>query len=154
MKNADVRRAIEERRAELLNKMELSTEAVLREVARVCFFDIGKCYDAKGKIKPIHNMDDDTRRALAGIKDGEIQSFNKNQALRNAMHHLNLLPSRSSVSVSATAQSAAAAEVSQTQPEQRSKLEIARRVAFLLAEGAAEAEKGATPTKPRQSQAA
>lgn len=129
-----VQTEIVRRRKELMDESGLNTDTVLRELGRVCFMDIGKCFDEAGKLKPLHDIDVDTRRALASFKDGEIRAFSKPEALRAAMQHLGLIQ-RGSINVNAQAASVAAAEVKTVDPGQRSMLEIARRIAFTLSMG-------------------
>jgi phage terminase small subunit len=50
-----------------LGKARLSTERVLRELARAIFADPRKLYDEKGRLKPIHSLDDDTAAAVASL---------------------------------------------------------------------------------------
>lgn len=132
---------IARRRAALLTKYEINSEDVMRELARIAYFDAGKCYDEHGKPLPIHSIPEDTRRALAGIKDGEIKAFSKPDALRSAMQHLGLIKRQQ---INVNAQSVAAASVQTMEPEKRTDLEVARRIAYVLHLGA-EAAKTAPP---------
>jgi phage terminase small subunit len=58
--------AVQAQRARLVEKMELTSERVLREVARLAFFDPRKLLDSKGNPLPIE--DDDTAAAVAGVE--------------------------------------------------------------------------------------
>lgn len=138
-----VKAELAKRRKALASKFELTPELVLREVARIAYFDASKCFNKDGSIKNIHKIDEDTRRAISQVKDGEIKPFDKNNALGRSMQYLGLLP-RAGISMKAQ-MSMAAAEVKTTEPEeQRSMLEVARRVAFVLTMGAEIA--GTVPT--------
>lgn len=149
-----VKAELEKRRKALAAKFELTPERVLRETARIAYFDMAGCYNKNGTLKPIHKMDEDTRRAISAVKEGEYKAFDKNTALRGAMQYLGLLP-RAGLSMKAQ-MSVAAAEVSTTiQPEKHSMLEIARRVAFVLTMGVELAETQAKgPAQPQESQPA
>jgi phage terminase small subunit len=68
LKDVKVQAAIKERRDALLSKLELTTEAVLRSLAQAVFFDPRKLYRADGSLKDVHEMDDDTAMALAGLE--------------------------------------------------------------------------------------
>lgn len=50
----------------------LSTERVLRELARAILADPRKLYDDKGRLKPIHSLDEDTAAAIASLDVDEI----------------------------------------------------------------------------------
>lgn len=67
LKDVRVLALIEQRRAALRSKMEITTERVLKERARLAFFDPRKLFDATGRPIPIHELDDDTAAALAGL---------------------------------------------------------------------------------------
>lgn len=145
--NVKVKAILAKRRAEVLNRFELTTDAVVRELARICYFDPGKCYDKKGELKSIHDIDEHTRRALAGVKDGEIKPFDKNAGLRTAFQYLRLLPTGQGKAQGA-AQSLAAAEAAQLGEERHSELEIARRIAFsLVLYGNVEVKEPAKPAR-------
>lgn len=137
LRNVKVQEKLNARRQELLDKFELNTDAVLRELARISYFDLGKCFDDKGAVKSISKIDDHTRRAIASYRaatetlPAEVTAFNKVAGLRTAMQHLRLLPHRG-ITLTGASQSMAAAEVSATEPEQKSVLEMGRRVAFAL----------------------
>lgn len=68
LKDVNVQAQIRERRAQLLNKLELTTEAVLRSLAQAVFFDPRKLYRPDGTLKAVHELDDDTAMALAGLE--------------------------------------------------------------------------------------
>lgn len=49
-------------------RTEITADRVLRELARIAFFDPRNLFDHNGKIKPVHEWDDDTAAVLAGIE--------------------------------------------------------------------------------------
>lgn len=65
---------IQRRQAEQAKKLDITAERVLFEYARLAFLDIRKAFDANGNLKPIHELDDDTAAAIAGM---EIESETK-----------------------------------------------------------------------------
>lgn len=96
---------IKSRRAELIEKMELTTERTLREIARLAYVDPRKFFHADGRPKDITELDDDTAAALAGMEvveewqgtgaDRQVVGVtkkyklaDKNSALEKAMKHL------------------------------------------------------------------
>jgi phage terminase small subunit len=50
-----------------LQKAKLSAERVLRELERAIFADPRKLYDERGRLKPIHLLDDDTAAIIASF---------------------------------------------------------------------------------------
>ena len=56
----------------LLEKSRLTSELVLRQLERIVFADVRKLYDEKGRLRPIHTLDDETAAALASIDVDEI----------------------------------------------------------------------------------
>lgn len=90
---------------ELLQKAaaanEVTVERVIREIARIGFFDIRKLVNPDGTPKPLHELDDDTAAAIAGLEVarvgndlvgvGEVLKFkiaDKNSALEKLGRHL------------------------------------------------------------------
>jgi len=67
-----------------LDGLEISQERVLNEMARVAFCDIRNLFDESGNLRPIHDLDDDTARAVASFEivavrgaDGETEYLKK-----------------------------------------------------------------------------
>lgn len=138
LRNAQIREAIEAKLTKTLAKLELTSERVLQEVARIAFFDPRKLFDAQGEPLSITELDDDTAGAIAGLEsatergkpdaDGNadmtyIRKYkiaDKNTALGNALKVLGLLREK--------------VEVTDTTPEEYRPEELVRRVAFILAE--------------------
>ena len=52
---------------ERAERIQLDADRVLQEIACVGLFDIRSLFTKRGKLKPIHTMDEATTRALAGI---------------------------------------------------------------------------------------
>ncbi len=105
LKDPNIQAQIANRRANLLEKMELTTERTLREIARLAYVDPRKFFHADGRPKEIAELDDDTAAALAGMEvteewagTGEDRKVvgltkkyklaDKNSALEKAMKHL------------------------------------------------------------------
>lgn len=64
----DVKARIEELMKEAAERNEITVDRTLEEIRRIAFFDVRKLFDEDGKIKPIHELDEETAAALAGIK--------------------------------------------------------------------------------------
>ena len=52
---------------EFLEKMELTQERIMRETARIAFFDARKMFHADGSPKSILELDDDTAACIVGL---------------------------------------------------------------------------------------
>jgi phage terminase small subunit len=63
-----IKAAIEAAKAERSRRNEITADRILQEMARLAFLDIGKAFDEGGNLKPLHEMDEDTRRAISGLE--------------------------------------------------------------------------------------
>lgn len=105
LKHPDVLALIEARTEKLAAKFELTTEAVLKNLAQAIYFDPRKLYRDDGSLKDITELDDDTAMALSGFEVSEekgsgddrgkvvgftkkVKWLDKNQARDQAMKHL------------------------------------------------------------------
>lgn len=108
LRNAKVKQALAKPIAKAAEKLELTAERVLLEVARVAFLDVRKLFDEHGQLRPINELDDDTAAALAGLDIDElfegrgknrkkigysrkVRTVSKMDALAKLMEHLNLV---------------------------------------------------------------
>lgn len=136
LKHVEVAARVAQLQQKVAEKFELNTERVLQELSRLAFFDIRKLVDNTGKPKALADLDDDTAAAIVGLdvvqfgnKDsgiGDVLKFklaDKKGALDLAMRHLGLLKDK----VEVTGKDGA--------PLDESPNQIARRVAFILAQG-------------------
>ena len=69
--NDNIQEYLKTKRAELGNKMEITQERVLKEMARIAFGDVRKLYDDNGSLKFIKNIDEDAASIIAGIETAE-----------------------------------------------------------------------------------
>lgn len=103
LKDVDVLTIIKQRRKVVIEKIELTTERTLREIARVAYSDPRKLFNADGTLKQIHELDDDAAATIASVDMEEIKEqgivigmtrkvkqWDKNAALEKAMKHLGL----------------------------------------------------------------
>ncbi len=67
LKKPEIRAAIDAGLAKLSGKIEITAERVLRERARLAFFDPRKLFDGDGRPIPIHLLDDDTAAVINGV---------------------------------------------------------------------------------------
>jgi hypothetical protein len=64
-----------------LKLADITVNRTVNEVARVAYVDPGNCFDEHGNLLPIHEWDEDTRRALAGF-DVELRIEGKGEDAR------------------------------------------------------------------------
>jgi phage terminase small subunit len=105
--NVSIRSQANEAVAKACEKVELTVERTLREVARLAFFDARKLLNEDGSPKQLSEIDDDTAASIAGVElleeyegsgenrklVGYVKKFkiaDKNAALEKAMKHLAL----------------------------------------------------------------
>ena len=62
-----VQSALSVRMKDREKRTEITQDKVLREFAKLAFFDPRKLFDADGKPLPIHQLDDDTAAVVAGL---------------------------------------------------------------------------------------
>lgn len=101
LKHVEVLTLIQQRRKIVIEKLELTTERTLLEIARVAYSDPRKFFNTDGTLKQIHELDDDTAATIASVDMDEIKAdgvvigltrkvkqWDKNAALEKAMKHL------------------------------------------------------------------
>lgn len=67
LSNVMVSATIAERTLKLANKLEITAERVLQELARMAFFDPRKLFDDDGRPVHLSQLDEDTARAIVGV---------------------------------------------------------------------------------------
>lgn len=103
LRKAEVQHAIQEAKKSRSERTEITQDRVLKELARIAFFDPRKMFDADGKPIHISALDDETAAAVAGLEVvtkgnadmglGEILKYkisDKNSALDKLCRHLGL----------------------------------------------------------------
>lgn len=102
-KDVVVQKIIAEARKKAAEKATLTVELTLREVARIAYFDPKNLYREDGTLKPVYELDEDTRAAVASMEFEEanaegktaatvkkVKLCSKDSALEKAMRHLGL----------------------------------------------------------------
>lgn len=107
LKHIEVKKAIAKAKKDRAERMAITQDRVLLELARIAYFDIRKTVDANGAPIAIQDLDPDTAAAIAGIEIIEqfeqvgeervligllkkYKVFDKNSAITNAMRHLGM----------------------------------------------------------------
>lgn len=99
----DIQEAIAEAQAARAERTQITQDMVLKEYARIAFFDPSRLFDEDGDPLPVHRVDEDTRRAIAGldvqemyeesVNTGRIKKYriaNKLGALDSVAKHLGM----------------------------------------------------------------
>jgi phage terminase small subunit len=72
LKKPEIQAALQAKIQKVEQKTDISIERVLKEYARLGFFDPRKLFNDDGSPKGIHELDDDTAAAIAGLDVMEI----------------------------------------------------------------------------------
>lgn len=72
LRNAQVQQAIQEALQARQQRTQVTADRVVQELARLAFFDIGKLVREDGTPLGLHEMDEDTRRAIAGLEVARV----------------------------------------------------------------------------------
>lgn len=111
LRKPQIKQAVAEAIARRSARVEVKQDDVLRELIRIFAADIGLAYDENGKLKKLHDMPEDIRRCIVGVKvkelfEGhgeereyigdlvEVKFADKVKAIEMAMKHLGLLVDR------------------------------------------------------------
>lgn len=98
LKKPEIQSAIQEAKINLQKRTEITQEMVIRETAKLAFFDVRKMFNQNGKPLDISNLDDDTAAALVGLdvqdiadKDGDYVGYVKKYKMADKVKALELL---------------------------------------------------------------
>lgn len=67
-----VQEEIQRRQAAIGERLEVTADRVVLELARIAFFDIRKLYDDRGRLRDPKDLDDNTARAISSIEAVEL----------------------------------------------------------------------------------
>jgi len=85
-------------RQKISEKTELTVDRVLLEYKRLALLDIRKAFDKEGNLKPIHEWDDDTAAAIAGVEAEDIyEGTGENRAITGRLHKVKLSDKRAAL---------------------------------------------------------
>lgn len=94
LKNTKVSACIQELQQKRQKRTDITADRVIKELARIAFFDIRNIFDDNGNLKSPHDLEDDTACAIASIKSrvekqgqdkedwAEIKEYKSNDKLR------------------------------------------------------------------------
>lgn len=68
LRNPKIKKIVDEKMQKNSDKTQSLKDRVIREMERLAFHDVRKIYDTEGKLKPIHELDDETAAAVAGVE--------------------------------------------------------------------------------------
>lgn len=102
--NPNIQAVIQRAKDKLAKKLEISTERVLKEYARLSFYNPKDFFDENGDLIPIHELSDDAAAAIQGIDivvnknsagkqvsvTKKIKLVTKHQPLESLSKHLGL----------------------------------------------------------------
>lgn len=66
--NKKIQSYIQERKKAAAGRVEIKIADVLKGLLRIANFDVRKLFDSKGKLIPVHKLDDETALAITGMK--------------------------------------------------------------------------------------
>lgn len=112
LRNPEVAREISERQARREERTQIKADTVLAELLRLARVDLAQAFNENGDLKPIHEIPEDVRRAIAGVeiealfegrgRDREqvgfvkkVRFWDKNRSLELLGKHLALFIDRS-----------------------------------------------------------
>ena len=72
MIRADVESYIQKAMDKRSKKIEITSDLILSELLRLAKVDVTQAFDEKGNLKPLHEIDEDVRRAISGIEVSEL----------------------------------------------------------------------------------
>jgi phage terminase small subunit len=74
LQKPEIQDAIREAMQKRAERTEITQDRVLKELGRLAFLDIRKAFNSDGSLKPIHELDDETAAAIAGLEVSEIMA--------------------------------------------------------------------------------
>lgn len=81
LKHAEIGAKIQQKLAKMFGNFEITEQKVIQEMARIAFADTRKIFDSDGQLKSLHELDDDTAAAIAGVEHEKLfEHFGKGQA--------------------------------------------------------------------------
>lgn len=70
-----VRKAVDEALQRRAERVEVKADDVLRELVRIFKVDVSQAYRPDGKLLPLHEIPEDVRRCIVGVKSKELFEY-------------------------------------------------------------------------------
>jgi phage terminase small subunit len=70
--NATVSRAVLDAERKIDAKYDLTADRIKQEIARLCYYDPAAYFNPDGSAKAVNEIDEDSRRAIAGFETAEL----------------------------------------------------------------------------------
>ena len=81
-----------------LKRHDVTVDRVLNEYAKLAFLDIRKAFDAEGNLKAVHDLDDDTAAAIAGLEvEALYEGRGSDRELTGRLHKIKLSDKRAAL---------------------------------------------------------
>lgn len=74
LRDPEIAAVIEARQQKRVEKLEITADRVLEELAKLAFYDPRKIYDGAGNVKPIGELDDVTAAAICGMDVDTVET--------------------------------------------------------------------------------
>lgn len=86
LRRPEVAARVRELELNLLSKADITAERVMLELGRVAFSDPRKLVDATGRVRPIHELDDDAAASLAAFEVDAVTTTVKGGKKSTTVH--------------------------------------------------------------------
>lgn len=95
LQKTSVSATIQKEMAKRVKRTEITQDRVLEQYARLAFFDIRKLYNEDGSLKPVHELDDESATAIAGIES--FEKYDSNGAPEGVLKKIKLTDRRAAL---------------------------------------------------------
>lgn len=68
LRNAKVKEYIAEKQQEIQERNKITQDTIIQELAKIALFNIKDIYNENGTLKKVTELDDDTAKAISGVK--------------------------------------------------------------------------------------
>ena len=68
LRNVKVQEYIAEKQKEMQERNKITQDIIIQELAKIALFNIKDIYDENGTLKKVTELDDDTAKAISGVK--------------------------------------------------------------------------------------
>lgn len=74
IREPEIAAAIDEQRARRAKRLEVSADRVTEELAAMAFVNVRDFFDRDGNLKPLHELDEETSRAIVGMDVDRVET--------------------------------------------------------------------------------